>query len=109
MAAWSRTVEGQYAPLQPEVYILGRNALFSSVAFWHFAQGHLLEVWRLLVESGLYRRDLRVAFAVRGLYEPWQRYLDLYSAFFDVKPQLIGRCGDRWRHWMPLIWSLPTP
>jgi len=82
-------------PTARRVCIFGRNVLMVSSAFWHFAQGHLLETFVLLHRAGLYHPSLRLAFGDRHFFKSWVPYLEFYDVLFDHRPTLDPRCAAR--------------
>jgi hypothetical protein len=74
----------------PEICVQGLNMIQSAAPLWHFMQGHLLESFKLLVDNGIYARNLRLTFP-RLAFRSWDRFLSFYSALFDVPPR-VGKC-----------------
>ena len=75
-----------------DICINGRTVLHRSIAYWHFAQGHLLETFVMLQKDGLYHPQLRLSFGDRQFFKSWRKYLAFYLAIFDHVPLLDPDC-----------------
>ena len=67
-----------------------------SSAYWHFAQGHLLETFVLLSTRELYRPDVQLSFGDPQFFDSWRKFLPFYLAIVDQTPRLDRGC-DRAR------------
>jgi hypothetical protein len=74
------------------VCINGRNVVMRSNAFWHFAQGHMLETFALLHARALYAPSLRLSFGDKAFFRTWKPFLRFYLALFDEVPTLDPGC-----------------
>lgn len=72
-----------------------RMSPFTSAAPWHFFQAHLLEAFRHLDATGLYRSDLQIAFHGRDVpFRSWRvTMLDFYLAMFTTRPRVARFCA----------------
>lgn len=74
------------------ICIQGRSVLHRSNAYWHFAQGHLLETFVLLQEGALYHPGLQMSFGDPQFFASWRKYLAFYLTIFDSLPVLDRDC-----------------
>lgn len=63
----------------------------AATAYWHFAQGLLLQSFAQLVDLDLYHRNLSVSFSNPRNFK-FARYLPFYLALFDRPPTFTRRC-----------------
>ena len=77
---------------ETHICIAGRNVLMRSNAYWHFAQGHMMETFVMLQSLGLYSPRVRLSFGDRDFFSSWRRFLPFYTALFDELPTLDRDC-----------------
>jgi hypothetical protein len=80
------------AAANESICLNGRNVLMRSNAFWHFAQGHMVETFALLQAHRLYAPSLRLSFGDKQFFRTWRPLLRFYLALFDHVPTLDPGC-----------------
>ena len=85
------------------VCVRGSNPVIStSKAFWHFMQGHVLEVFALLSSLNLYRPALRLAFAEPGRWSARHAFWKTYEALHDSPVLFVPTCAGLDSSWLVL-------